>query len=198
MYVTVYAKSKTKCAIRLTPTTRLAAIVHTTNEEAASWAENNNFRQDILNHPWVVSEHDGKRAKRKAEGLDRELKARVERRRKKLHAIPDPKSAAAEKERERREEAKRKQDEERRRREEAKKKLEDEKRHATAADAKNKQKREEEVKRLTTEEEKARNEEATRTNTEREKKERDRGRREQERKIREMEYERLMGKKGAQ
>ena len=57
------------------------AIVRTTNEEAAAWAENTAFQKEILDKPWVVSEEEEKRARRNAEGLDREKRVREERKR---------------------------------------------------------------------------------------------------------------------
>lgn len=57
------------------------SVVHTTNEEAAAWAENAEFRTSVLNVPWVISEEAEKKARRKAEGLDREKRARHERKR---------------------------------------------------------------------------------------------------------------------
>lgn len=58
------------------------SIIRTTNEEAAAWAENTDFHSSVLDIPWVVNEKDEKRAKRKAEGLDREQRAKAERRKK--------------------------------------------------------------------------------------------------------------------
>ena len=60
------------------------AIVRTTNEEAAAWAENTAFRKEILGQPWLVSGEDEERARRKAEGLDREKRAREERKRRRM------------------------------------------------------------------------------------------------------------------
>lgn len=54
----------------------------TTNEEAAAWAENTKFRRSVLDIPWVVGIKDEKRARSKAEGLDREQRAKEERRKK--------------------------------------------------------------------------------------------------------------------
>lgn len=65
-----------------------AAIIRTTNEEAAAWAETTAFRKEILGKPWDVSEADEKRARRKAEGLDREKRARGERKKRKRYS-PD-------------------------------------------------------------------------------------------------------------
>ena len=78
-----------------------AAIIRTTNEEAAAWAENTAFRKEILSQPWVVSEEEEKRARRKAEGLDREKQAREERKKRKLREEDDGKRAVAEKEKRR-------------------------------------------------------------------------------------------------
>jgi len=163
---------------------RSPAIVHTTNEEIATWAENTAFRRDILDHPWVVSEHDEKRAKRKAEGLDRERKVRDERKRRKLPAHGDPKRAAAHNGKRKREEDKRKREEERRKQEERRR-----------AAVEKEEQRIEEAKCITAEEEKSRDEEAKRANAGMETRERDKNRREQERKIREQEYGKLMRQK---
>ena len=77
----------------------LLAIIHTTNEEAAAWAENTAFRKEVLAKPWVVGEEDEERARRKAEGLDREKRAREERKRRKRREEDEKgKRAAAEKE----------------------------------------------------------------------------------------------------
>lgn len=59
------------------------AIIGTTNEEVAAWAENTAFRKEVLDIPWVISEEEEKRARRKAEGLDREKRARGERKKRK-------------------------------------------------------------------------------------------------------------------
>ena len=163
---------------------RSPAIVHTTNEEIANWSETTAFRRDILDYPWVVSEHDEKRAKRKAEGLHRERKVRDERKRRKLPVHGDPKCAAAHNEQRTREEDKRKREEERRKQEERRR-----------AAVEKEEQRIEEAKCNTAEEEKSRDEEAKRVNADREKRERDRNRREQERKIREQEYEKLIRQK---
>ncbi|KAL9132358.1 MAG: hypothetical protein Q9175_006471 [Cornicularia normoerica] len=78
------------------------STIRTTNEETAAWAENTAFRREILSTPWVVSEKDEKRAKRKAEGLDREKRAREEReKRKRREEEKGAKRAAAEKEKRR-------------------------------------------------------------------------------------------------
>ncbi|KAF6230357.1 hypothetical protein HO133_004699 [Letharia lupina] len=77
------------------------SIIRTTNEEAAAWAENTAFRKEILSQPWVVSEEEEKRARRKAEGLDREKQARKERKKRKLREEYDGKRAVAEKEKRR-------------------------------------------------------------------------------------------------
>lgn len=78
------------------------ATIRTTNEEAAAWAENTAFRREILSTPWVVSEKDEKRAKRNAEGLDREKRAREEReKRKRREEEKGGKRAATEKEKRR-------------------------------------------------------------------------------------------------
>ena len=74
------------------------AIIRTTNEEAAAWAENTAFRKEILSEPWVVSEEDEERARRKAEGLDREKRAREERKKRKRKLELDGKGAALGKE----------------------------------------------------------------------------------------------------
>ncbi|KAL9075871.1 MAG: hypothetical protein Q9161_001264 [Pseudevernia consocians] len=79
------------------------SIIRTTNEEAAAWAENTAFRKEILSRPWVVSEEDEKRARRKAEGLDREKRAREERKRRKRREEEQGKRAALEKAKQREE-----------------------------------------------------------------------------------------------
>lgn len=61
------------------------SIIYSTSEESAAWAENTEFRSSILSSPWVVSAKDEQRAKRKAEGLDREQKAQEARRKKRLN-----------------------------------------------------------------------------------------------------------------
>lgn len=63
----------------------LTAFVRTTNEEAEAWAQTAAFRRDILSKPWVVSEQDERRARRKAEGHEERQRARDEQRRKILH-----------------------------------------------------------------------------------------------------------------
>ncbi|KAM0801416.1 hypothetical protein BDR22DRAFT_820552 [Usnea florida] len=60
------------------------SIIRTTNEEVAAWAENSAFRREILSRPWVVEEGDEKRARRKAEGLEREKRTRGEAREKRM------------------------------------------------------------------------------------------------------------------
>ena len=50
-------------------------VLHTTNEEAASWAESTAFRREILSIPWAVSKKDEERARKKAEGLCHKPKA---------------------------------------------------------------------------------------------------------------------------
>lgn len=56
----------------------LERIVHvsTTNEEAAAWEEVSTFHESVLNRPWIVSEQNLRRARRKAEGghIRRQLK----------------------------------------------------------------------------------------------------------------------------
>ena len=52
------------------------AIIHTTNEEAAAWAENTAFHHEVLSKPWFMGEKDQRRAKRKAEGSNRHEKRR--------------------------------------------------------------------------------------------------------------------------
>lgn len=94
------------------------SIIRTTNEEAAAWAETTAFRKDVLDTPWVVSEEEEKRARRKAEGLDREERAREERKRRKRREREEGKRAAAEKEK-RRGERKRREREQGRREDEA-------------------------------------------------------------------------------
>lgn len=80
----------------------LLAIIHTTNEETAAWAENTAFRNEVLAKPWVVGEEDEERARRKAEGLDREKRAREERKRRKRRGEDEKgKRAATEKEKRR-------------------------------------------------------------------------------------------------
>ena len=176
---------------------RKTAIVHTTNEEAAAWAENTAFRRDILSIPWVVSAQDERRAKRKAEGFDQKKKARAERKRKTRR--PDTQSKAIVTDRQRRKiQEERKQaaaEEEKARRDQAKR--------AAAAEERA---RREEARRIATEEEKARRQEvqrmaaeddkrmieaAAQTNAETKKREQEKGRREHERRLRELEYERL-------
>ena len=65
--------------------TAITALIHTTTEEAAAWAELAEFRKDVLSKAWVLSEKEQSRAKRKAEGWNRnrERKAREEHKRKK-------------------------------------------------------------------------------------------------------------------
>ena len=50
----------------------LERIVHvsTTNEEAAAWEEVSTFHERVLDRPWIVSEQNLRRARRKAEGGD--------------------------------------------------------------------------------------------------------------------------------
>lgn len=182
---------------------RYVAVIHTTNEEVSSWAETTAFHTDILDNPWVVSERDEKRARRKAEGLDRERKTRDYRKRSKLQAHVNPKRAIAEKDERRREEKKLRRDEEKKGREEAKRKQEEDQRERqrekrkqeearSRATAEQEKQRIEEEKRIAAEEQRVRDEEARRANTETERKERIKLRREQERRLREQEYEKLM------
>ena len=70
-----------------------------TKKPPSAWAENIAFRESILNNPWSVSENDEKRVRRKAEGLDRERKARDERKRRKENAERDGKLDALQKRR---------------------------------------------------------------------------------------------------
>ncbi|KAL2046824.1 hypothetical protein N7G274_000842 [Stereocaulon virgatum] len=160
-------------------------IIRTTNEEAAAWAENTAFRRDILNIPWVVSEKDEERARRKAEGLDREKKAREDRKRRTQRAKLNSKLNTQEKNQ----------------------KAQEERRHAAAEGKKT---RRAEAICATTEKESAiteeaqcailqheqqRNEGAVGVDAEKQKRERDKRRREYERRLREQEYERLKGLK---
>ncbi len=57
------------------------SILHTTSEEATAWAESTAFRKDILDIPWTVSNGDEQLARKRAEGLDREQKAKEKRKR---------------------------------------------------------------------------------------------------------------------
>lgn len=75
------------------------SIIYTTSEETAAWVENTEFRSSILNVPWVVSAKDEQRAKRKAEGLDREQKAQEARRRKRTNESVAIKTLEREKDR---------------------------------------------------------------------------------------------------
>ena len=59
------------------------AFVRTTNEEAEAWAQNATFRQDVLNKPWVISEQDERKARRKAEGHEARQRAKDDQRREK-------------------------------------------------------------------------------------------------------------------
>lgn len=45
--------------------------VKSTTEEAAAWAENLDFRRNVLAKPWIVKEDEMRAARREAEGLDR-------------------------------------------------------------------------------------------------------------------------------
>ena len=56
------------------------SILRSTNEEAASWAENAAFRKEVLNVPWTISKKHAERARKRAEGLHQEPKAKEERR----------------------------------------------------------------------------------------------------------------------
>ena len=104
-------------AIRADSVSCFVAIIRTTNEEAAAWAENTAFRKEILSEPWVVSEEDEEKAGRKAEGLDREKRAREERKKKKRKQELEGKRAVLEKEK-RRGERKRREHEQGRREDE--------------------------------------------------------------------------------
>lgn len=97
-YVGLHAREPRQ---RLTPCRICAAIIRTTNEEAAAWAENTVFRKEILDKPWVVSKEDEERARRKAEGLDRERRAREERKKRKRREQGEGKRIALEKEKRR-------------------------------------------------------------------------------------------------
>lgn len=199
MYVTVYYMIDAQDAATLTLTLLIAAIVRTTNEEAAAWAENTAFRHDILNHPWIVSEHDEKRAKRKAEGLDHERKMRDKRKRRELPAHVEPKRVATAQDKSRREEDKRKREEvmkkqekEKKQRDEGERRQEEERRRA-AAEAEERGVRE--AQRIAEEEQAVKDEEAKRVNAETVKRERTKSRREEEKRLREQEYEKLMRQK---
>ncbi len=50
-------------------------VVRSTSEEAAAWAENLEFRRDILVKPWIVAEEEIRAARREAEGLKRDKKS---------------------------------------------------------------------------------------------------------------------------
>ena len=135
-----------------------------TKKPPSAWAENIAFRKSILNNPWSVSEKVEKRVRRKAEGLDCERKARDERKKRKENAERDGKLNALQKRRQKALEESRRAEKE----------------------------RDEEARRAAEKAERERQQEAVRLAAEREKKERDKGRREQERRLRELEYERLM------
>ncbi|KAL9103589.1 MAG: hypothetical protein Q9163_001391 [Psora crenata] len=53
------------------------AIIRTTNEECAAWAENAAFLKDTLDKPWIVQDKEERRAKRKAKGRDKERELRI-------------------------------------------------------------------------------------------------------------------------
>ena len=171
--------------------------MHTTNEEAAAWAENTAFRKGILDTPWIISEKDERRAKRKAEGLDERKRTREERKIRKQKAeikrqanarecvqrkVPEEgRCMAAEEEDQKMEAARRVAlEEEKRRREEAR-------RFAVEQEIQER----EEARRVAVEEEKRRSDEAERVHAEIERRDRDKKRREHERRLREQEYERL-------
>ena len=77
------------------------AIIRTTNEEVAAWAENTAYRKEVLDEAWVVGEEEEKRARRKAEGLDRERQRRRRKRREEEQGKEKGKSAIAGKEKRR-------------------------------------------------------------------------------------------------
>jgi len=61
------------------------AFVRTTNEEAEAWAQTTAFRRDILSKPWVVSDQDERRARRRAEGHEERQHTRDQQRKKIRH-----------------------------------------------------------------------------------------------------------------
>ena len=52
------------------------ALVRTTSEEATAWAENAAFYKNVMCKPWVVTERDQRRAKKKAAGIEQEREAK--------------------------------------------------------------------------------------------------------------------------
>lgn len=58
------------------------AVVRTTNEEAEAWMQSAVFKRDILSKPWIISEQDEKRARRKAEGHEAKQRSRDEQKKK--------------------------------------------------------------------------------------------------------------------
>lgn len=67
------------------------SILHSTNEEAAAWAENTAFHEHILGIPWRVNKDDEERAKKRAEGLERGERAKWKR---KKYRMTGPKTGA--------------------------------------------------------------------------------------------------------
>ena len=61
----------------------ITGIIRTTNEEASAWTEMATFREKVLSIPWVLTDQEERRAKRKAEGYEAKKKAREEHNRKK-------------------------------------------------------------------------------------------------------------------
>ena len=68
----------------------ITGIIRTTNEEASAWNEKATFQKNVLSIPWVLTDQEERRAKRKAEGYEAKKKAREEHNRKK--AILDEKA----------------------------------------------------------------------------------------------------------
>ncbi|CAF9931613.1 MAG: hypothetical protein HETSPECPRED_008144 [Heterodermia speciosa] len=68
----------------------LTGIIRTTNEEVSTWNDSITFRRNVLSKPWVLTDQEERRAKRKAEGYEAKKKAREEHNRKK--AVLDEKA----------------------------------------------------------------------------------------------------------
>lgn len=195
------------------------STIRTTNEEAAAWAENTEFRMTVLDIPWLVSEKDEKRARRKAEGLDREQRAKEERRKRRMiesKAITKPEAGNSRQstagyenrkngearhattviEMQGKAKIRRAQEKKLREQEFERAKAQEEQRKLDFDRASRIEKvQQEEAQQVIADAEKLRHEEGLRIAAEIEKKERAKSRRDEDRKLREQEFERLKRRK---
>ena len=79
------------------------AIIQTTTEEAAAWAENTHFRREVLGQPWLLSQEEQQKAKEQVKGAERKRQLQEARERKKRISKAGKASIKAQKELRRRE-----------------------------------------------------------------------------------------------